>query len=513
MKNFHRSLVIGCSMLALSACGPEDIASPGTGSVTINEGDTVINNPAPTPAPTPTPTGSLVTPAADCPAIADPQGLTNDGLISGPEGTWRVCTLPSKFNVSSSLPRVPGLLYQLSGRVDVGDDGGFTDTGDTNVTLTIDPGVILYGGTGVSWLAVNRGNKLEAVGTANMPIIFTSRQNVVGLNSEASSGQWGGVVLMGRGYVTDCNYGSVGAGTCERDTEGAADPAIFGGNDDTYDAGTLRYVQIRYSGYVIGADKELQSLTPEAVGSGTDLSYFQTVNSSDDGIEFFGGVANLKYYIALGTEDDNLDVDTGARVNTQYGIIVQRDGVGDTMMEIDSNGLESDTPRTKVNVSNYTFIQRKSGNSDGTSMYFRGNSDNHIMNSVLVSPTNPCIGVHNSFTTVAFDSFVMECNGTEFVNDGSASGTAGQDAFAVGTNNDAAFTPTLTNLFVNGSNESGVMAFDASGVDAFFDYTGPWYIGAVKDAGDTWFAGWTCNTSYADFGTGNTGDCTALPVY
>ena len=54
VTKLSRSLVLGCSVLALAACGPEEIASPGTG------GNITINNPpapAPAPAPTPTPTG------------------------------------------------------------------------------------------------------------------------------------------------------------------------------------------------------------------------------------------------------------------------------------------------------------------------------------------------------------------------------------------------------------------------------------------------------------------------
>ena len=44
VTNLSRTLVLGCSILALSACGPEEIASPGTGgNVTINN---VTNNPA-----------------------------------------------------------------------------------------------------------------------------------------------------------------------------------------------------------------------------------------------------------------------------------------------------------------------------------------------------------------------------------------------------------------------------------------------------------------------------------
>ena len=199
MTNIHRSLVLGCSLLALSACGPDDIVSPGSGGNV----DIDINTPAPSPTPTPTGPG-LVTAAGTCPTIADPQGLTDKGTISGPTGTWRVCELPRTITKSSTLPKIAGLLYSMNGRVDVGCDGGFSAptagapytsttvgcttplTADTNVTLTIEPGVILFGATGQSWLAVNRGNKINAVGTATAPIVFTSKDNVGGLNSDGS---------------------------------------------------------------------------------------------------------------------------------------------------------------------------------------------------------------------------------------------------------------------------------------------------------------------------------------
>jgi hypothetical protein len=513
VTNIHRSLVIGCSLLALSACGPEDIASPGSG------GNITINYPAPTPAPTSTPTptpGGTVTPATGCPTISDPQGLTDSGTISGPTGTWRVCTLPPRINVSSVLEKVPGLLYRLGGRVDVGTDGGFfadnSDTlSDTNVTLTINPGVIVFGGTGISWLAVNRGNKINAVGTDTQPIIFTSRDNVLGLNTDSSQGQWGGVVLLGRGRITDCAFGSVAADTCERNTEGAAEPAIFGGRDDTYNAGKLQYVQIRYSGYVLGANSELQSLTPGAIGTATELSHIQSVNSSDDGVEFFGGAANVTNWIGVGMDDDGLDVDTGARVQMQYVILAQRDGGGDSLMEIDSNGNEDNTPRTDLKVSNFTFIQRKVGNSNGASMFYRGNSDMTMMNGVVISPGNPCLGIHNNFTTADFNSVVMQC-GTPIYND-TGTAVAGTAAGFFGTgadNNNDSFTSTLTSLFINGANESGVAVFNANGVSTFFDVVT--HVGAVKDASDTWYAGWTCNSTAASFGSGNSGACTSLPT-
>lgn len=534
VKKISGMLLVGCSALALAGCGADDIGSPGAGGI-------VINNPTPTPAPTPTPTSGTVTPAASCPSFNATGGLTDSGTVSGPEGTWRVCTLPALVNVSSSLPKVAGVLYRINGRVDVGCDGGFAAptaaapfttttascggrslTADTNVTLTIDPGVIIYGENGAepAWLAVNRGNQINAVGTASAPIIFTSRQNVVGTNDDNSQGQWGGVVLLGRGKVTDCNYGSAAAGTCERDTEGSVNKAVFGGNDNAYNAGTMKYVQIRYSGYILSNGKELQSLTAEGVGTGTTLDYFQSVNSSDDGAEFFGGAVNFKHYIAVNADDDSLDVDTGLQGNFQYGLLLQRSGSGDAMVEADSNGAEADTPRQKTTIANFTMVQPASSSNnesnDLASLLIRGNADVTLVNDVINTPNNECLRLNGSSAsgsapaTLKAYATVMSCNSTKYLGSGSYTAADTQTQFGNGTNaNNDALTSTLTSTFVNGANESGVAGYaNIKSLSSFFDAVT--YIGAVKDASDTWYKGWTCDNATGKFGSGKS--CTALPT-
>lgn len=548
MASFKRVALIlmtSCAGVALSACdGANDIASPGTG------GNVIINNPAPTPAPSPTPTPTaLVTPAGGCPTIADPKGLLDEGTISGPTGTWRVCTLPSIISRSVTLPKLAGVLYQLKGRVDVGCDSGFTAptsgapltsttvgctaangfaltagqlTADTNVTLTIEPGVILYGGTGTSWLAVNRGNKLIANGTATQPIIFTSRDNVNGNASDTTFGQWGGVVLMGRARITDCGSGSTALNTCERQTEGSADPATFGGTDNAYNAGSLKYVQIRYSGYVLGANVELQALTAEGVGTGTTLDYVQSHNSSDDGMEFFGGSVRFKHYIATGADDDSLDIDTGLQGLFQYVLLVQRAGQGDALMEVDSNGNEADTPRQVTKVANFTAIQGQSSSNneanDQASILLRGNADLTLVNGLVISPNNECVRMNGSGTTPATltaRSVVLQCNATKYIGTGSYTAAQVATAFGSGANaNNDSFVNTLATLFVNGATETAVTATDPKTLDTtgFFDTTT--WIGAVRNAQDTWYAGWTCNSGYAAFDNATlTGrSCTSLPT-
>jgi len=84
-----------------------------------------------------------------------------------------------------------------------------------------------------------------------------------------------------------------------------------------------------------------------------------------------------------------------------------------------------------------------------------------------------------------------------------------QTLFNAGTNNTENGTATLATAawplaFINGANETAVTPFAASGADPFFEDVN--YIGAVRDANDMRFMGWTCGLYAAD------PDCTAAPV-
>ncbi|MEL6878263.1 MAG: hypothetical protein AAGL68_09225 [Pseudomonadota bacterium] len=520
MKNIQRTLVLGASLIALAGCGADEIVSPGT------SGDIIINNPSPTPTPTPTPTSGAgtVTPAAGCPTISTPGGLTDGGTISGPTGEYRVCTLPATFTVDDTLPFVDGLLYQIENRVNVGTDQGFASTG-TDVTLTIEPGVILFA-QAESFFVVNRGNTIEANGTATRPIVWTSRDNVLGLSSDTSQAQWGGVVLLGRAQVSDCStqvFNTTAApnanAQCEQQLEGTVVATPFGGADDADSSGSFTYNQIRFSGFELQQANELQSLTTGGVGSGTTIENIFSFNSSDDGLEFFGGQFNARNIAVIGASDDSLDVDSGARVNVENVVVAQRTGTGDSLIELDSpDDLADGTPgnalpQTAFQVNNFTFVQRSSSSSQAVRA--RGGPALGLTNGVIDVDTadDVCIRIDEQITLAAiigFDSIV--CDGANRPTRGS-SGVTDAEVQAVvdaGTNNDLLFTLSLTNLFVNGANENGVTAFDATARSSFF--AASTFIGAEDDNLADNFGDWTCNSSIADFGSA-TGDCTSLPVY
>lgn len=522
MKNIQRTLILGCSLVALAGCGADEIVSPGAG------GDIIINNPtpAPTPTPTPTPTGTLVTPADRCPDIANPQGLLDTGTITGPTGTYRVCQLPATFTEDTNLPQVDGLVYRIFGQVNVGTDLGFTPVaGENSVTLSVDPGAIFVAESR-AFLIVQRGNRIDADGTATRPIIWTATDNVRGVLGEDADQQWGGVVLLGRARVSDCRTGGANTpanpnATCEQELEGTDLVTLFGGNNDADSSGSLTFNQFRFSGFELSLNNELQSLTTGGVGSGTVIRNIQTFNSSDDGVEFFGGQFNARNLAVIGASDDSIDVDTGARVNLDSVVVAQRNTQGDHIIELDSvdSAARPDDaiPQTVLQINSFVFRQ---GAGRDTAVRVHGGAAIGLTNGVMSiqRTTDTCFvfgtvagGVDSIGEIVGIDSVVANCGTDPFAVEGAAVEADLLAAINGGTNNNIAFTITLVGA-VNGAGENGVTAFNATGRSSFFSPADT-FIGVANDdaALGTLFRNWTCNSAILDFGSSN-GACTSIPT-
>jgi hypothetical protein len=234
-----------------------------------------------------------------------------------------------------------------------------------------------------------------------------------------------------------------------------------------------------HSGFEVLPDVELNGITLAGLGSGTTIEYVQVHNSSDDGFEWFGGMVNAKYLVATGNDDDSFDTDSGFRGAIQFGLIVQREGGGDRANEMSSQDLPY---RSNPVLANVTFVSR---GHDNVVVLNQGTLVNYY-NAVFTGGTPACIEFQSATTEGTFDSTYVSCD-EPFA--GGASG-AEATAFNAGSNNSTGAS-SLSDTFVNGANETAVPAFAGlSGVNAFFEDVD--YIGAVKDAGDTWWEGWTC---------------------
>jgi len=257
-------------------------------------------------------------------------------------------------------------------------------------TLTIPPGVVIFGERSTQGtLVIERGAKINAQGTKESPIIFTS-DDAPGLQAR---GGWGGVWLLGRAV---CNCVNTAAGDSCISEGGFI--GQFGGTDDNDNSGTLRYVRVEYSGFPIAVDNELNSFTFDGVGRNTTIDHIQAHRGADDGVEFFGGVAQVKYVVSTDGGDDGYDWQMGFRGKAQFVVVrCLADKVGytpgvapDKGIEADNNEFNFDTPngpRSTPTISNFTFVgdRRSGGTLTGCTLgvHFRRGTSGAVLNSII----------------------------------------------------------------------------------------------------------------------------------
>ncbi|MDB5014937.1 MAG: hypothetical protein JWQ25_3139, partial [Daejeonella sp.] len=223
----------------------------------------------------------------------------------------------------------------------------------SGATLTIEAGTLIKGDKATkASLVVNRGGKIEAVGTIDKPIVFTSNQPA----GARSSGDWGGIILLGK---APNNQGT--SQPIEGIPTDASGKASFGGTDPADNSGTLKYVRIEYAGVPLSPDNEINGLTFGSVGSGTTIDYVQVTRSGDDSFEWFGGTVNCKHLLAIGGVDDDFDTDFGYSGKVQFALSQRYLTIADVS---GSNGFESDNdgsgsvklPLTSAVFSNVTVL-------------------------------------------------------------------------------------------------------------------------------------------------------------
>jgi hypothetical protein len=234
------------------------------------------------------------------------------------------------------------------------DGGVYTIRGyvyfTAGTTLSIPAGAILKSDVSQKGaIIIERGAKIEAVGTADKPIVFTSGKPA----GSRARGDWGGIIILGNAPTN-------------RPLSPA--PLIEGGVDRRYggtaandNSGTMTYCRIEFAGIAAEPGSEINGLTLGGVGSGTKLEYIQVSYGNDDAYEFFGGTVNGKYLISYATSDDDLDFDFGYTGKIQFAIVQRRPEIADTDA---GNGVEADndgsgsaaTPFTKPVLSNITWV-------------------------------------------------------------------------------------------------------------------------------------------------------------
>ncbi len=224
-------------------------------------------------------------------------------------------------------------------------------------TLTIEAGTVIKGDNATkAILLVEAGAKIQAVGTAEEPIIFTSQA----AEGSKKPGDWGGLVILGKAPTNwRDGSGNPTQGAVEGILKAGTTPQKYGGDDPNDSSGTLQYVRIEYSGVVVATDNEVNGITFAGVGRGTKVDHIQVRKTLDDCFEFFGGTVDAKYLACQHNQDDGFDFDYGYTGRLQFLVLQQ-----DPNHEGDDNGVESDNnaegnpyePFTSPTVYNMTLI-------------------------------------------------------------------------------------------------------------------------------------------------------------
>ena len=264
--------------------------------------------------------------AIACPAGTQAFSVLGDGVP--------VCQLP--LNIESDLTLTSDFYYLISGEVVVGNGYGeiqsdgsvdfpaLTDLSGSpepllNVTLSIAPGTTIFADTsdvseGYDFVAppgltVTRGSQIQALGTEQAPIRFL----------RAGPANWRGITLQGFGEHRDCPGSLI---LCNiPDVDGYGFAGGFQANDSS---GVLQYVIIADAGAGVAADNgRKNALTLMSVGSGTQISHVQVVESAGDGLEIRGGSVNMDHLLVEDSTGDALYYEQGYLGQIQFAGLVQ----------------------------------------------------------------------------------------------------------------------------------------------------------------------------------------------
>ena len=452
--------------------------------------------------------------------FADPECPAGTAATGEIINQRRVCQLSGTYTTDLQLSGGSSLVYELAGPVFIGEDVGAEGTGGDPAVLTIDAGVSIIGASGADYLVVSRGSEIRANGTASAPIIMTSRSDFAGTNQSPNDdrGQWGGLVINGRAPINACISGTATGGTADCEKAGEGSSGLFGGAVSDDSSGSLSYVRVQYAGFRVNADDELNGIAFQGTGSETDVNFIQVHNNADDGIEFFGGTTNAKYIVLTGNADDSFDVTDGWTGMAQFVIVQHAADDGDQGFEMDNNGDDNTAlPRSAPTISNYTLVGVRGSTSSDTGMLLREGLAGTFVNGIVVDFEGDCLDVDqdsraeaNAGNLVVASTF-FDCTPNASTDDdgfSEADFIAGT-GFPANTNNvegsttltggfnfttdfsslGSGFTPNSATGFVPGSAENAVTVFDVTTLDPFF--TPVTYVGAVENAGDTWYQGWT----------------------
>ncbi len=314
--------------------------------------------------------------------------------------------LKNKFvnGVNNSVCAIPGsttLAGNMTGCNILTSDKTWTMDGlvviPTGSELRIQEGTTIVGkpGTGdnTSYMIVDKGAKIYALGTTENPIVFTSEDTAA-----QEVGLWGGLTIIGHAGNPQVNPYEVNE-AFKADATNMADSS-----------GILRNVKILNSGITMEQDKEINGLSLVGVGSGTVIEDLTVDYSDDDCVETWGGTVNMTNVTVSNCTDDHFDIDDGYSGTVKNLVINQNSG---------NAGIEM-SGHTAATFDGFTITQEFSNKEGG--IYFKKDGiGGHFKNGTVIDNSDEGAGT-------IFSKGTADVNNISFENV-TLEGTSGDDRF------------------------------------------------------------------------------------
>ena len=300
-----------------------------------------------------------------------------DDIIA--ENSWAAGWTQSWNESSSALADGSTLIGEIAEDVTLGAGNTYYLSGQYIVregaTLNIEEGVTLIARYDeiVDYILIEQGAKINAVGTAEAPIVMTSERE--------EAGAWGGIHICGRAHTN-----AMGGGYSEIGN------SPYGGDVEDDNSGVLQYVRVEYTGYAFDEEHEANGISFYGVGNGTTVDHCQAYKGSDDGFEFFGGSVNVSDMVVVSCSDDSFDWTEGWN-GTGTNLMAYQEAESslgyacDCLIEADNNGDDNAaTPVAHPNLSNLLLV----GNgADGRGVRLREGTQVTIDNAQICGKTMP----------------------------------------------------------------------------------------------------------------------------
>lgn len=230
--------------------------------------------------------------------------------------------------------------------------------------LIVEQGAKIEGNSSDAILVISRGASIQAIGSADYPIIFSRRNDLLGAVSRGNGlmgtiyrffarsdsddnrfKYWGGLAI--------CGYGKIIDESCDHKKEKHLEfiprkdqaKAMYGGEnkDGKEPCNRLSFTRIEYGGGYDWEYDETSSngLTLAGLTNKDTLDHIYVKNSRDDAFEFFGGNCIAKYLISSNPIDDAYDFEEGFCGVLQFFIMVANSTRFSENVSVgDNNGIE-----------------------------------------------------------------------------------------------------------------------------------------------------------------------------